>query len=641
MYRRRIKIFMALMVVVLAGLIWRLGYLQLVKGEQFREQAALALQTEELLPARRGRILDRNGEILALDQPCFDFCLDYRFLTGNKDWARSVQYRLRRRRGLSREQAAREYARLAENTWKLARSLAEEAGVDLTYTVSRIQERVEAMRDHLGFDIREQRQAHPVVPGLDEALAVAARTQLDETVGASVRPSHKRYYPHGSTACHIIGITGNVTAEEQKALNLGSDQAGRLERMRHNYLAWDKIGKSGVEKMSESHLRGVRGYRRLMQGTEQLEGAPAEAGQDVYLTLDIKLQRVLTERMEYERRTGAIVVLDVRSGEVLAMVSVPTFDLNRFYEIAGSLYKDQVDFKWLNRAVAYAYPPGSTVKPISAVAALGSGKFNTTEKIYCRGYLHRPGSFRCYHSIPHGDVDVRRSLKKSCNVFYYTVADRIGRDELIYWFTNLGFGQKPGTGLPEESAGTVPTSSFIRQRYGRPPVPADGRFMAIGQGGLTATPLQVANAIASVARGGKYLSPVLAVSGGPEQVSREMPIPAEHAALIRDGMWAVVNEQGGTAYRVFRHLNMGVEICGKTGTAGTPPLKIDTDNDGRRDTIVKQGDMGWFAGFAPKEDPRIAVAVVMEYVDRGGGSTAGPIARDVLEICKEFGYLEK
>jgi penicillin-binding protein 2 len=643
MYRRRILIFMVVIALSLTGVIARLAYLQIVRGDELRFQAAQTLQGEDLLPAMRGRITDRNGEILAIDKPCFDFCLDYRFIVSDPDWvARQVRL-IRRTRHVDDARARELYAERSEATWTLARRLAERSRQDLGDRIASIRNRVEAMRAHLGFEIREERQAHPVVPGLDEPIAIAARAELERTIGASVRPSHKRWYPYGAYACHIIGTIGPVTVSEQTTANLSpEDEPDRVKRMRRNYLAWDTIGKTGVEKMAERILRGKRGYRRLMHGRKLLRKVPAADGSDVHLTLDIKLQEALTDRLLAEPWNGSAVVLDVRTGETLAMVSTPVYDLNTYRRDASRLYNSRdsrINLPLINRAVYRAYPPGSTAKPIAALAALGSGRYSPETSIHCRGYLHRPGSFRCYHSIAHGPVDLRRSLKKSCNVYFYTVADRIGRSELLYWFESLGFGKKPGTGLPEERAGTLPTDSFIRDRYRRSPVPADGRFLAIGQAGFTASPLQMAAAIAAVARGGGYLSPVLALEGAPRQVRRDMPIPKAHADAVREGMWAVINERGGTAHGVFGSAPLEFTACGKTGTATAPPQKIDTDDDGRLDTVVNDGDMGWFVGFAPYRNPQVAVAVVVEYVHSGGGRTAGPVARDVLEFCQAFGYI--
>ncbi len=645
MYKRRLLIFLGVIGTIFVAVVARLGYLQLVRGDELRFQAAKTLETEDMLPAMRGRIMDRNGEILALDKPCFDFCLDYRFIVSDPAWVSRQVKLIRRTRHVDPNEAKQIYGELSENTWRVARRLSGAIGQDLGDTVARIRHRVDSMREHLGFEIREQRQAHPVVAAIDEPAAVEARAQLDRTIGAYVRPSHKRWYPYGRYACHIIGMTGNVTISEQQRYNVAPDtQPDRLKRLRHNYLAWDRIGKTGVEKMGEKILRGKRGYRRLVGGGSGLAGRAPEERPHMHLTLDIKLQKVLTDRLLKEAWNGAIVVTDVKSGDVLAMVSTPLYDLNTYQQDADDLYHsraNRINLPLINRAVYRAYPPGSTIKPIAALAGLGSGKLTPTTNIYCRGYLYQPGSFRCYHSIAHGNVDTRRALKKSCNVYFYTVAEKIGRQELLYWYQSFGFGAVPGTGLPEERPGSLPTDDFLRSRYGRGAVPADARFMAIGQGAMTATPLHMASAIAAVARGGVYLSPVIALEGAPRQVRRGMPIPEDHAQVVREGMWAVINESGGTAYRVFGPAPLGFSACGKTGTATASKQMIDADEDGRLDTVVNEGDMGWFVGFAPYENPQVAISVVVEYVDRGGGRTAGPIARDVLEYCEAFGYIRK
>jgi penicillin-binding protein 2 len=623
MYKRRIKVFMVLIASAFVVVGLRLGYLQILRGDQFRRQAAESLESGELLPARRGRIVDRNGEILALDRPCFDLCLDYRFLTEDPRWTGRQARRIARSDDLSPAEARQRYRRVRDGTWALAEQLARERDQDLSQRVETIRARVERMRASLGMDIQEQHISHPVITGLSEAQAVWAKTRLGETVGASVRPSHDRWYPHGQFACHVVGTTGGVTVEEQKRLNLtADDQPDPIRRRMSNYLAWDKIGKTGVEKLAEGILRGRRGYRRLSRGTEVVREVPAEAGRDVHLTIDIALQRMLTERLQAQGHHGAIVVLDVDAGQVLALVSTPTYDLNRYQQEASDLYQDR-SFPLLNRAVYRAYPPGSTVKPIAALAALGSGEFTTDTEVYCRGYFRKPGKERCWKRSGHGHLDVVGALAGSCNVYFYTVGDRLGREELLYWFSNFGFGAKPGTGLPEERAGSLPTTEFLRRRYDRGAVPADAWFLCIGQAAITATPLQVANAIATVARGGEFLSPMLLLDAGPKQVRRVMPLREDHAAAVREGMWRVVNAEGGTAYRHFRDRPAKASLCGKSGTAQT-----------NRDE-----DMAWFVGFAPYDDPQIAFAVVLEYVFGGGGRMAGPIARDVVDACVDLGHI--
>jgi penicillin-binding protein 2 len=651
MYKTRIKLFLVIIAAAILGMVGRLGYLQIVRGDHYRLEAEKALQSTDFLPAMRGQILDREGRILAADKPCFDFCLDYRLLTADSEWAARQKRIIARSKRVGAAEAGALYARFEANTWELARRMASHAGSDLAATVERIKARVEACRRAAGLDVREQHEAHPVVTGLDEAAAVWCRAHMEDTVGACIRPSHERWYPYGSVACHVIGTTGQpASAEEMRHLNRFWKHADRMTRARNKYLAWDYVGKSGVEKMCESTLRGCRGFRRLKLGTEVLDDAEAVDGRDVRLSIDIELQRDLTDRLS-EAGTGALVVLSVKTGEVLALVSYPVYDLNRYRQPKefASLVSDRVYLPLRNRAVATLYPPGSTFKPLVGMAALRHGLLTRDTLIHCQGYLHSPDRFRCYKRSGHGDLAIVDALRVSCNVFFYVTAERVGSPRLIEWLGDLGFAAPPGTGLPEEKASILPTEDRIRQRFERglrdTPgyVPADARFLGIGQGLLAVTPLHVAAAVATVARGGEYLSPKLVLQPARRrQVRRALGVDPADAQAIRDGMYAVVNEPGGTAYKYFRDTALSVAVCGKTGTAQTVPHRIDSNANGqidRGDRQVRWGDMAWFVGFAPYEDPQIAFAVVVEYVEGGAGANAAPVAVDLIRLCQKHRYL--
>ncbi|MFW5841243.1 MAG: penicillin-binding transpeptidase domain-containing protein, partial [Planctomycetota bacterium] len=428
MYKTRVMIFLAIIGLVLIALIARLGHLQLVRGDHYLLQAQQSLQRTEVLPAQRGKILDRHGRILAMDKACFEFCLDYRFITDNPTWVRRQVRLIARSQNIETEQARKVYDVLRTNTWNLARALSRRRGLDIGQTVKDITDRVRAYHEAVGTTVREELEFHPVVPGLDEPDAVEASHRLDQTIGATLRPSHMRWYPQQfttpegdlvSTASHIIGRIGTVNPSEQQRLNLTTDEADRLTRERMNYRGWDQIGKSGVEKLAETVLRGKRGYRRLKLGEQIIEDTEAEPGQDVQLTIDIRLQQVLTQRLMQSHRSGAIVVLDIPTREVLALVSTPLYNLNTFNRDFPQLVKDVVDLPLLNRAITQRYPPGSTVNPIVALAAMADDLVTQYTTFNCRGYLHRPGSFRC--TGRHGDIQVVEAIQRSCNIYFYEV----------------------------------------------------------------------------------------------------------------------------------------------------------------------------------------------------------------------------
>ena len=647
MYNRRIKTFLALIGLVFAGIAVRLWHLQMVRGQEYRLQIEENLQRLDILPASRGQILDRQGAVLAVDEPCFEFCLDYHLLFA---WANSdpnaafapevARWRERRKTELiasgaagDRQQAQELYDRRVAATWRTARELVGGSGEELYGIVQRIIARVEAIRASMADAAKvaqEQTWSHPIATGLEETAAVEIKAKLDGLVGASIRPSFKRRYPYGRLACHIIGTTGEVSTAEQERLNLSPEEAAPATRIGSNYLGRDVIGKSGVERMCEATLRGRRGCQRRHRATGGiLEDTPAVQGRSVPLTLDIGLQEDLTKLFP-PGATGSIVVLSVPRGEVLAMVSVPTFDLNRYHQDFKSLVGDEVYFPLRHRAVSQLYPPGSTIKPLVALAALGDGFVNPDTTFNCTGYFTEsdPNHWRCWtvkHGMPgHGPMNVYEGLKNSCNIYFYHLGQGLGAERLAYWLSLFGYSFLPGTGLLEERTGVVATSASI----------TESRLMGIGQGPLAVTPLHVANAMAAVARG-QFLSPVLVLEGGPPQTRRSLPLREPQREAVREGLRRVVNDPGGTGYKAFHSEEaepLGVEVCGKTGTASVATQKVDGGED-------RTGDMAWFAGYAPFEDPQVAIAVVVEYVEGGGALNAGPIAREAIRACVKRGYI--
>ena len=647
MYNRHVKTFLILVALAFGVMVTRLVQLQLFCGEEFRQEISRQTWREDVLPPSRGHILDRNGAILAVDEPCFDLCVDYRLLftwadNGANDaarqaWRRKVAWWQRQQSkavlaSISlpgerynpqelRDLGTELYQQRITKTWQVVRNL---AGSDaaLMDTVRAIVARVEHLRDASRHkNPLEQYLSHPVVCGLDEATAVAVKGQLDDLVGVTVRPSFVRRYPYKALACHVVGFTGQVTAGD---LEQSKDDADP-------YLGDDIIGKTGVERMCENLLRGQRGSRRVHRVTGEVLGdTPTENGRDLHLTLDIALQQELTQLLP-AGASGCIVVLSLPEGQVLAMVSVPGYDLNAYRENFAKLARDDLYFPLRHRAVSEVYPPGSSAKPLAALAGLGSGAINLQTTFTCTGYFNPNDTtkFRCWtvsHGLSgHGPMNVVEGLKNSCNVFFYHVGQETGGAELARWFAEFGFTSKPGIGLPEECPGIVDPNPSV----------GESRLMAIGQGPVAVTPLHVANAMATIARDGLFRTPVLLLEDGQPARSRQLALTPEQVAAVKLGMHKVVDESGGTANKVFHGEGvepLGIDLCGKTGTATVAALKTSS---GRQ----REGDMAWFAGFAPYQNPQIAFAVVLEYVQGGGGANAGPVAREVIRACIKRGYI--
>jgi len=656
MYLRRVKIFLTLVLVVFIVLAVRIGELQLLRGQSYRDRYERMMQDVELLAARRGRIFDRSGtKLLAVDQPCYDVCVDYRLLslprhlTGpfRPDRARRVLNNLRSLAGrdkLSLDEAVRR----SERTWVLLDALAARYGIDLAASVDQIRRRVERIRRKIGCEPREAYQQHPVITQLSEAEAVAVKGALGGAIGVSVQPGHKRVYPYKDLACHLIGRVGRINTEQIERYNLTPQQEPDFfKRLVHNYRHDDMIGRSGVEKMCEQILRGHWGYRvhDRADGTDRvIKQVPAVHGKDVRLTIDLDLQRALTMELLDRSCTGSAVVISVPDGQVLALVSVPTYDLNEYGDIYDQLL-DEVDLPLLDRAVGRRYPPGSTAKVITALAALSTGVVSPERTFYCMGRLFAeyPDRWRCWLSRGHGDVDMLGAIRQSCNVYFYNVGQLLGGAELCRWFRLFGYDKPPGTDLPQERCGLVPDEQWLQRTRGRGFQPGDARLMAIGQGAIEVTPLHVANAMATIARGGVWLAPSV-VQDGRDRPMRRLPVRPEHIELVKEAMYQVVNDPRGTSYRAFHSgaKPLEVAVCGKTGTAQTAPQRVDSDGDGRigpNDKIVRRGNTAWFAGFAPKDEPKIAFAVAVEYVQGGGSVYAAPIAKRAIATCEALGYL--
>ncbi len=647
MFNRRLLLFLAAVTLAMLIALIRLGHLQLVRGADYAELAAKRMQSGRYLDTHRGDIVDRHGTILATDQACYEFRMPYGALL--LEWAG------RRSRSFVESEAidpAGAWLRVDDEllaakeksllySWIKETASEDDCTVDearaglldrvewtldhvaaitgspreqLSENVDGIVRRVQRIRRVVGSKIREEITSHAVVGALDEPAAVDIRAELDRMLGASVGSSTRRWYPYSELACHVIGRLGRVTAEAPGSDAYADDPLRR-------YWPSDRLGVTGVEKICESRLRGVRGRQVTHVSGDALETLPAVEGRSVALTIDIDLQREITDLLGARPFNGAAVVIDVATGEVLALVSKPTYDLNTYGSQFTRLNTDSENLPLLNRAIGRNYPPGSTVKPITALAALGEGVISTSDVFNCRGHSD-PRRPRCWNRAGHGPVALSEAVMNSCNAYFSRVAERMDIERLLYWMRQFGIGERPGTGLPGEAAGLAPTRKWLWERYGRSFYPGDARQMAVGQGLLLATPLQIANVMATIARDGEFLSPVVVADWRDRQQRRRLPLPPAALAAVREGMYRVVNDpRSQTAYRYAERTE--VVMCGKTGTAQTP----------------RRPDIAWFAGFAPPRDSRVAFAVVLDYAGSGGSNCVG-LAEKILIACKKRGYLD-
>jgi penicillin-binding protein 2 len=454
----------------------------------------------------------------------------------------------------------------------------------------------------------------------------------------------RRHYVEGDLAAHLLGYIGEI-------------QRRQLERRAYaGYRPGEVIGQVGIEKLLERDLRGRQGGRNLVVDVagrilKELDEELPVPGRTVTLTIDLDLQRAAEEAFLPDvlggpGKLGALVAMDVRNGDILALVSEPSYDPNDFAGgIDAETWEQLATDEWRpiqNRAISGQYPPGSAHKPIVAAAALQEGVIDPDERVFCPGHF-RLGrrTYRCWRREGHGLVDLREAIKNSCDVYFYQLGLRVGIDRLAVIARGFGLGRRTGIALGHEQPGLVPTSAWKEKQIGEIWMKGETVSASIGQGFNLVTPLQMAVTYAAIANGGKVLRPRLVLSaeardgslapGPAPEVRGTVPVDPARLARVVDALEAVVGEEGGTARRARIP---GVRVAGKTGTAQVVRLKITEDLEA--DEVPFQfRDHAWFVGFAPAEAPEIVVATLVEHGGHGG-SAAAPITQRVLAA-----YFEK
>ena len=442
-----------------------------------------------------------------------------------------------------------------------------------------------------------------------------------------------RIYPRTSDFAHVLGYVGPVSEKDLEGLE-NPDPLLRIPDF--------QIGKIGVERWREDDLRGSAGTMRLevnavgrvMRELERLDGDP---GADLTLTLDADVQNFVQARLGDE--SAACVVMDVRNGDIIAAVSSPSFDPNQF--VRGISYRDynvltENDHRPLaNKAVQGAYPPGSTFKIVTALAGLKDGQIETGFKTRCVGYLESGDrKFHCWKTGGHGTVDLPKSLAESCDVFYYEVAQKVGIEKMAAMAVELGLGVRHDLPMSAIAEGTIPTKAWKLERFKKDWVIGDTINASIGQGFVLTSPLQLAVMTARVASGNQVVPRLIkAIDGKPVDVAPTLPldINPEHLRVVREGLVGVVNSERGTA-KASRIVDETMIFAGKTGTSQVRNISAAERETG----VVSNEDLPWerrdhalFVGYAPADNPRYAVAVVVEH-GGGGSAVAAPIARDAI-----------
>lgn len=553
------------------------------------------------------------------------------------------------------------------------------------------------------------RKAHPelsvwrsvrIEPSTRRAYPLETMTiRLDRTTFPSpLRRAEAANVQVEGVALHVVGAMREIWAEDHVTPYRVRQSDGSTRINLAGYLPGDLLGRWGIEKSQEIRLRGRRGERVAFLDTQSESYVPPIPGEDVTLSLDIQLQARIqailspdpdiglmrvqpwhrqqqeetpdTEPQANQPLSGAAVVLAVDSGEVLAAVTAPGFSLRQLREQPQTVWADDVNLPYVNRAVAYPYEPGSTLKPIVEFAAVTEGKAAPGEHIACTGHLdaESPNRFRCWiykqHHMTHNDTlghspSAAESLTHSCNIRYYTLGRRVGAQRLVWWFDQFGMGRcllglGPASELSEEVAGNLPSVAELDRMEARSQrsLRDVSTLMGIGQGPLRWTPLQAANAYAAVARSGIVLPPTFLHRENPTRRTGDEGLRVHPAAVaeVMEGLYGVVNETGGTGHHLSlldreRIFNIsGVKVMGKSGTATAADRRVDSDRDGRitgMDQVVRSGSHAWFIALVQRPGsarPDFAVAVVVEY-GGSGGAVAGPIVNQILHALRAEGYL--
>ncbi len=596
--RFRARVFVAILVVLCAFalLAARLVYLQVYRHSDLDEQAESNRTAILPIVPNRGLILDRNGVVLATNYSAYTL-----------------------------EITPSKVGNLDETIAAL------EKFIDIQ---PRDKKRFKRLREE-----SKNFESLPIRTRLSDEEVAKFAAQRFRFPGVDIKARLFRSYPYGELGSHVVGYIGRINQAEKEAIDEGEDQG--------NYRGTDYIGKLGVEQSFEQQLHGTTGVDQVEtsaggRAVRKLSTNPATPGSTVMLSIDIKLQK-LVEDMFGDRR-GALVAIDPSTGDVLAFVSKPTFDPNLFVDgidtESWEMLRDSIDKPLLNRALRGTYPPGSTYKPFMAMAALQTGKRSGGTIIQDNAnYTFGGHTFRSHGDHGLGPVDMYKSIVKSSNVYYYSLANELGVDAMHDFMKPLGFGQITGIDINGELAGVLPSQAWKRKSYKKAEqqkwYPGETISLGIGQGYNTFTMLQLAQATAVLAAGGVKHKPRLVI-GTQDSVTREMrPLAAtapenlgykaEHVELIRRALVGVTQE--GTSARVFA--GAGYLSGGKTGTAQAVTIGQKEKYDGQK-LEEFQRDHALYMAFAPSDKPKIALAVVVENAGFGAAHAA-PIARRVFD----------
>lgn len=588
-FSHRLSLAMTVVIAAFVVLIARLLFLQVIEGGELRRLSEINSIRLKSVDAPRGLIYDTHGQLMADNRPSYDLGI-----------------------------IVKDADPLAQTIEKLSRY----TGID----EAKLWERLEKAKGTRAYK--------PVLLKADisrDALAAIEVNRWD-LPGIVVDVSPRRDYIFSPSSAHTLGYMGEISVDELKNKIYSDCKTG------------DFIGKYGIERAREHWLRGKRGGQQVeVNATGQvvrvLNTVDATPGHNIVLSIDQSLQ--LTAEHLLADQAGSAVAVDPSNGQILAMASTPSFDPNAFisgmsHDAWNELISDP-QHPLENKAIQAEYPPASTYKIIAAAAGLEEGVINANTTFSCPGFLKFGNrTYRCWKKWGHGEVDVLKALSESCDVYFYKVGQELGVDRLAWYARGFGLGEPTGVDLDHEAGGLVPTARWKKSRVGVSWQKGETLSVVIGQGFNLVTPLQMAMVTAAVGNGGTRYRPrivktIRTADGNtiydsvPEVVGR-LPVSENTLRLVREGLFKAVNDRHGTAWR--SRLD-GVAMCGKTGTAQVVGRREDgAGEDGQGEPIK---DHAWFVAYAPRKDPKIAVAVIIEHGEHGS-SAAAPVAAEMIRF---------
>lgn len=582
---RRAAIMAAVNFFVMLIIIFRLYYLQVYQADRYKTLADKNRISTRILIPHRGIIYDKNNVPLAINQQNFQALI------------------------------------VAEQTTSIDQTLK---------AFSELMPLTESEIEKIKKDLKRNRSFVPIKVKDNLTWEEMAKIQLHsaDLPGIFIDEGLLRYYPYGELTAHFLGYVSYVNKDDLK-----NDTDPLLE------VPDFRIGRKGIEKMLEKTLRGkggnlkleVNAFGRIMQEIERVDGI---SGEDITLSIDIRLQKKAHEL--FKEQSGAAIILDVETGEILAFSSFPSFNPNSFIQGISTKEWNELNNNekkpLSNKAVAGQYSPGSTFKMVVGLAALNENIIPTTNRESCYGKMALGNHiFHCWKKEGHGSLSIIEALQHSCDIFFYTISQKLGIDRIYNMSKKFGLGEKTNIGFDDERAGLIPNKDWKLKVYKESWQQGESMISGIGQGYILTTPIQLAKMTAMIANNGKIINPTFIKKDKDEEIYRYIPIQKKYFDMIKEGMYDVINKSGGTALMSRFDYN-GKKMAGKTGTTQVKRISMKERQSG----IIRQEDMPWrfrnhalFVGYAPHDKPKYAVAILVEH-GGSGSSVAAPIGSKLL-----------